>query len=168
MTTTTAPSTHPHHWRALALLFVATWLTAALGAFASVDAKLFYRGLAQPAWAPPAAVFGPVWTVLFGMMCLAAWLVVRRLGVAAARPALGWCGAQLGANALWSWLFFRWHAGAAASVEVLVLLALVALTLRSFWRAHALAGWLMLPYLAWVGFASALTVAIWRLNPAVL
>jgi len=71
-------------------------------------------------------------------------------------------------TAWWTWLFFRWHAGAAASVEVLVLLALVALTLRSFWRARSLAGWLMLPYLAWVGFASALTVAIWRLNPAVL
>ena len=102
------------------------------------------------------------------MMCGAAWLVVRRLGTQGARPAMLLYGTQLMLNAGWTWLFFRWHTGAWAFVEILVLLLFVALTLVSFWRADALSGWLLLPYLAWVGFASALTLAMWRLNPGVL
>ena len=72
------------------------------------------------------------------------------------------------ANALWSWLFFAWHLGAAAFGEVLLLLALIAATIAAFWRIRALAGLLLLPYLAWVGFASALTWAVWQRNPGML
>jgi tryptophan-rich sensory protein len=166
---TAGPRSRPSpHWGALALLFAATFLTAAIGAYASLDAKAFYGSLTQPAWAPPPTVFGPVWSVLYLMMCLAAWGVVRRLGTQASRPAMRLYGAQLVCNALWTWLFFHWHHGALAFAEVLLLFVLVALTLRSFWRARPLCGWLMLPYLAWVGFASALTFAMWRLNPGVL
>ena len=166
--TPTASAPRSAHWGALALLLAATALTAAIGAFASIDAKDFYASLNQPAWSPPASVFGPVWTVLYLMMCFAAWLVVRRLGSEASRPLLLLYGAQLVANALWTWLFFRWQVGAWAFAEVLLLFALVALTLRAFWRTRPLSGWLMLPYLAWVGFASALSFAMWRLNPGVL
>ena len=163
----TSPSRQPH-WTALAVLIVATGLTAAIGAPASIDAKDYYQSLTQPAWAPPASVFGPVWTVLYAMMCGAAWLVVRSLGTRGARPAMLLYGTQLLLNAGWTWLFFHWHTGARAFVEVLVLLLFVALTLVSFWRARALCGWLLLPCLAWVGFASALTLAMWRLNPGAL
>jgi len=156
------------HWAALALIAAGTLLTAALGGYASVSAQSFYQSLNQPAWAPPASVFGPVWTLLYLMMATAAWLVVRRRGSTAARPAMAWFAAQLVFNAAWTWLFFRWHLGAAAFVEVLMLLALVAITLRTFWRVRALAGWLLLPYLVWVTFASALTFAVWQLNPGVL
>jgi tryptophan-rich sensory protein len=158
----------PAHWGALALLFLATALTGAIGAYASIDANAFYQSLNQPAWAPPGKVFGPVWTVLYLMMWLAAWGVVRERGAAAARPAVWLFLAQLVCNALWTWLFFHWHNGALAFAEVLLLFVLVALTLLSFWRVRPLCGWLMLPYLAWVGFASALTFAMWRLNPGVL
>ena len=102
------------------------------------------------------------------MMCVSAWLVVRRLGTDRALPATRLYGAQLALNAAWTWLFFHWHTGAWAFAEVLLLLLFVALTARSFWRARALCGWLMLPYLAWASFASALTLAMWRLNPGVL
>ena len=156
------------HRGALAAIALATFLTAAIGAYASIDAKDFYASLKQPAWAPPAAVFGPVWTVLYIAMGAAAWLVVRRVGVAAARPALQLYGVQLVLNALWTWLFFHWHQGAWAFAEVLLLLGLVALTLRAFWQVRPLSGWLLAPYLAWVAFASALTLAMWRLNPGVL
>ena len=162
------PSPRNNHFGALALLLLATFATAAIGALASIDAKAFYAGLNQPAWSPPPTVFGPVWTVLYLMMCGAAWLVVRQLGTVAARPAMWLYGAQLVCNALWTWLFFHWHWGAVSFAEVLLLFALVALTLRSFWRVRPLCGWLMLPYLVWVGFASALTLAMWRLNPGVL
>jgi tryptophan-rich sensory protein len=77
-------------------------------------------------------------------------------------------GAQLAANALWSWLFFAWHRGALAAVEVVVLLALIAATVAAFWRASRLAGLLLVPYLVWVSFASVLTWTVWRSNPGLL
>ena len=168
MSATSLPTPRKAESGALAGLLLATFLTAAIGAFASIDAKEFYASLNQPSWSPPPSVFGPVWSALYLMMCAAAWLVVRQVGTAAARPAMGLYGAQLLCNALWTWLFFRWHWGAVACAEVLLLFVLVALTLRAFWRVRPLCGWLMLPYLVWVGFASALTLSMWRLNPGVL
>lgn len=164
----------------LALAFAA----AACGAAASVRAREFYGALTLPAWAPPGWVFGPVWTVLYAMMAVAAWLVWRgggrqgraghdhQTGDAIAGfmegKALGLFLIQLGANALWSWLFFAWRLGAWASLEIVVLWALVAATTVAFWRRSRWAGALMIPYLLWVSFATALCYAIWRLNPEVL
>lgn len=146
----------------LLVVFVA----AAVGAAASVDAPSFYAQLSKPAWAPPAGVFGPVWTVLYALMGVAAWLVWRSPGPK--RAALTLFGAQLAANALWSWLFFAWHRGALAAVEILVLLALIVAMIVAFWRISRLAALLMLPYLLWVSFASVLTWAVWRSNPTLL
>lgn len=148
----------------LAIVFVA----AALGALATGNAPGFYGQLAKPTWAPPAAVFGPVWSVLYLLMGVAAWLVWREKDAARRSRALGLFFAQLGANALWSWLFFAWHHGAFAFAEVLLLWALVVATAAAFWRIHRTAGALLLPYVAWVSFASALTWAIWRGNPQLL
>jgi tryptophan-rich sensory protein len=77
-------------------------------------------------------------------------------------------GVQLAVNALWSWLFFAWHRGALAAMEVLVLLALIVATVRAFWPSSRLAAILLVPYLLWVGFASALTWSVWQRNPGVL
>lgn len=143
-----------------------TFATAAVGAVASVDAAEFYLQLSKPSWAPPAGVFGPVWSALYLLMGVAAWLVWRSPG--SRGLALGLFGAQLAANALWSWLFFGWHLGALAAVEVLVLLALIAATTVAFWRASRLAALLLMPYLMWVGFASVLTWSVWRSNPGLL
>jgi tryptophan-rich sensory protein len=145
-----------------------TFVAAALGAWASADAGTFYAELVRPAWAPPAWLFGPVWTALYALMALSAWLVWRRRGFPGAFSALVLFIVQLAANALWSWLFFAWQRGALAFVEVLVLWALIAATIVAFQRLHALAAVLLYPYLAWTTFASALTFAVWRLNPAVL
>ena len=138
----------------------------ALGALASVDAAAFYAQLSKPSWAPPASVFGPVWTALYGLMGLAAWLVWRSPGSKAVALAL--FGAQLAANALWSWLFFAWHQGALAAVEILVLLALIVATVVAFWRTSGLAALLLVPYLSWVSFASVLAWTVWRSNPDLL
>lgn len=143
-----------------------TFAAAAVGAVASVDAASFYAQLSKPSWAPPAWVFGPVWSGLYALMGIAAWLVWRSPGSKAV--ALGLFGAQLAANALWSWLFFAWHRGALAAVEVLVLLVLIVATMVAFWRSSRPAALLLLPYLLWVGFASALTWAVWRANPGLL
>ena len=138
----------------------------AVGAIASVDAASFYAQLSKPSWAPPAWVFGPVWSALYMLMGIAAWLVWRSPGPR--RVALGLFGAQLAANAFWSWLFFAWHRGALAAAEVLVLMTLIAATAASFWRSSRLAALLLVPYLLWVIFASALTWAVWRSNPGLL
>jgi tryptophan-rich sensory protein len=148
----------------LALAFAA----AAIGAVASMDAGTFYAQLVRPAWAPPGSAFGPVWSVLYLLMGIAAWLVWRERGARHLRVALTLFVVQLCVNALWSWLFFAWRNGALAFAGVLVLLVLIAATIAVFWRIRRLAGVLLLPYLAWVCLASALTWAVWQSNPEVL
>jgi translocator protein len=167
-TTALPPPARSPHWGALGVLAVATFSAAALGGFASIQAASYYQSLNQPAWSPPASVFGPVWSVLYTAMCIAAWLVVRAAGVERATPAMALYATQLVLNALWTWLFFRWHQGALAFAEILLLLAAVIATARAFWRIRPLAGMLMLPYIAWVAFATALSLAMWRLNPTAL
>jgi benzodiazapine receptor len=141
---------------------------AALGALASVDAATFYAELARPTWAPPAWLFGPVWSVLYALMAVSAWLVWRQCGFAGARKALLLFIAQLAANALWSWLFFGWHQGGLAFADVVVLWCLIVATIVCFHRVSILPAVLLYPYLAWATFASALTFAVWRLNIGIL
>ena len=148
--------------------FATCFAASAVGAVASIHAKTFYGQLVQPAWAPPPAVFGPVWTVLYAMMAVAAWLVWCSGGFRGNRVALSLFLGQLVLNALWSWLFFAWHLGAMALADILVLWVLILATLVSFWHVRPLAGALLLPYLLWVGFASVLNFSLWRHNPHIL
>jgi translocator protein len=144
----------------LALCFVA----AGLGAIASIDAKTFYSTLVRPSWAPPGWLFGPVWTLLYFMMAVAVWLVWRTPPSKARTTAIQLFLAQLVANMLWSWLFFAWRQSGWALVEVVVLWGLIACTLVACWRVKPMAGALLVPYLAWVSFATALNAALWRAN----
>lgn len=153
---------------ALAGWLAVTFVAGGTGAIASVDAANFYAQLSKPAWAPPAGVFGPVWTTLYALMGVAAWLVWRQRESPGRNGALLLFTVQLVVNALWSWLFFAWRQGALAFVEVLVLLALIAGTLVAFWRVRRLAAALLVPYIGWVGFASVLTWSVWRSNPSLL
>lgn len=141
---------------------------AAAGAVASVQAASFYRQLVQPSWAPPSSVFGPVWSMLYALMGIAAWLVWRQGGWRRQRGVLTVFVIQLAVNALWSWLFFAWHQGALALVDIALLWLLIVATLVGFWRVRPLAGALLLPYLCWVSFASVLNFAMWQLNPQIL
>lgn len=152
----------------LAGWLLASFAAAGMGGLASVNAAGFYGDLVRPPWAPPAWLFGPVWSVLFLLMGVAAWLVWRDHGFRGAGAALKLYLAQLLANALWSWLFFAWRQGAFAFAEVVVLWLLIAATIFSFWRLNRLAALLLVPYLAWVSFAAALNFVLWRLNPVVL
>lgn len=145
-----------------------TFAAGALGAWASTSAAHFYSTLARPGWAPPASVFGPVWSLLYAMMAIAAWRVWRERGWRAAQPALLLYLLQLAANALWSWLFFGWQLGGPAFADILVLIVLVGATLTAFARIHRGAAMMLLPYLAWISFAAALNYAVWRANPGVL
>lgn len=111
-------------------------------------------------------------TVLYLMMAVSAWLVWRERelgrGRRGAGVALSLFMVQLAANALWTWLFFAWQLGAAAFVEILLLWVLICVTIVSFWRIKPVAAALLLPYLAWVSFAAALTWSIWQANPNLL
>lgn len=145
-----------------------TFAAAALGGFASANAGDFYQQLARPAWAPPAWLFAPAWTLLYILMGVAAWVVWRERGVRRVRIALLLFLVQLAVNAAWTWLFFAWRLGALALADVLLLWALILCTVVAFWRVRPVAGALLLPYLAWVTFAAALTYAVWQRNPALL
>jgi tryptophan-rich sensory protein len=147
---------------------VVAFIAAAIGAAASIHAGSFYTQLVRPGWAPPPSIFGPVWTVLYALMGIAAWLVWRVGGFRAASSALTLFLVQLAFNALWSWLFFGWHLGALAFTDILVLWALIVATVILFWRIRPLAGALLVPYLLWVSFATALNYSVWQLNPKAL
>jgi translocator protein len=160
----------PSYVQALTLLgwLVLCYLAAAIGAVASVNAPAFYGELVQPSWAPPAWLFGPVWTTLYTLMAIAAWLVWRAASLAETRLALGLFLVQLAVNALWSWLFFAWQLGGWAFAEVLLLWVLIAATIAAFWRFSRVAAILLVPYLGWVSFAAALNFWLWRANPGLL
>lgn len=124
----------------------------------------WYASLAKPTWNPPNWVFPVVWTTLYVMMAVAAWLVWNAAGFAGARSALRLFAIQLALNVVWSALFFRMHQPGWAFVEILILWVLILATVIAFWQVRQASAWLMIPYLAWVGFAACLNFTIWRLN----
>ena len=152
----------------LAGWLVVSFAASAVGAVASIHAKSFYSQLVQPSWAPPPGVFGPVWTVLYTLMGIAAWFVWRFGGFGPNRQSLTLFLLQLAFNALWSWLFFTWNLGVLALADIVVLWILIVATIVSFWRKRPIAGALLIPYLLWVSFASILNFSLWKLNPMVL
>jgi benzodiazapine receptor len=165
----TAPATPPRHpWWGLGGWLIVTFSAAAAGSVASTQAPEFYAQLVRPPWVPPASLFGPVWTVLYTLMAVAAWLVWRVGGFAGARGALTLYLGQLAFNALWSWFFFGWQRGDLAFADIVLTMLLVVATLVAFWRIRPLAGALLVPYLLWVGFAAALNYPVWQLNPELL
>jgi len=145
-----------------------TAAAAVVGSIASFEAGPFYLQLERPAWAPPPWLFGPVWTILYLLMAVAVWLVWRKRETRSIGMPLALFGAQLAANAVWSWLFFAERRGAWAFADIAALLVLVALTALSFARVRRVAGALMVPYLAWVAFAAVLNLSVWRANPGLL
>ena len=147
--------------RRLMFWLVAAFVPAAIGA--AFPAPDYYADLRKPAFAPPPWLFGPVWTVLYAVIGVAAWLVAKRGGPGTS-GALGLWGGQLALNAAWTPIFFGLRAPGPAFAEIAVLWVAVAATTVAFFARRTLAGALMLPYLAWVSFAGLLNFAIWRLN----
>jgi tryptophan-rich sensory protein len=150
-------------WAVLALLILICLVVGTLGGLSSTTAiEDWYRTIAKPSWTPPDAVFGPVWTVLYIMMAVAAWLVWLtrdRTG-----PALVLFFVQLALNLLWSLLFFTARSPGWALIEAVFLWSAVLATMVAFFNRSRLAGWLFVPYLAWVSFATVLNAAIWWMN----
>lgn len=144
-------------------LWVALSFSAALfgGQFGPGE---WYAALHKPAWNPPNWIFGPVWTALYTMMGVAAWLVWRRGGWGAQAMPLALFLVQLVLNAAWSWLFFGLHRPGLAFAEIVLLWLAILATALAFRPVSAAAFWLLVPYLAWVTFAAVLNFTLWRLN----
>jgi len=150
---------------ALAASVLTAFAAAAVGGALSGDSiAAWYPSLAKPTWTPPGAVFGPVWSVLYLMMGVAAWRVWRRDGLLEARLSLSVFALQLALNAAWSGIFFGLRSPAFAFAEILALWLLIAVTTLLFRARDGLAALLMAPYLAWVSFAAALNGAIAWMN----
>ena len=151
---------HRHAMRLLRWLAI-SFVPAVIGY--RFPAPEYYARLEKPSWAPPGWLFGPVWTVLYALMGIAAWLVADSSRSAPRTPLIFW-GAQLGLNASWTPVFFGLRApGLALANIVLLWLALVG-TVITFFSRRPVAGVLLIPYLIWVSFATALNFAIWRRN----
>ena len=142
----------------LALAFCA----AAVGGMFPPDE--WYAMLRKPAWNPPGWIFGPVWSALYTMMAVAAWLIWKRGGFVAQRRPLTLFLVQLALNAAWTPLFFGLHRPGLAFAEIVMLWLAIAATLAAFRPVSRTAAWLLAPYLAWVSFASVLNFTLWRLN----
>lgn len=136
-----------------------------LGSLVTTPAvKTWYPTLMKPAWNPPASVFGPVWTVLYVLMGIAAAIVWNHRELPGAKAALWVYGVQLVLNLAWSLLFFGLKNPGIALIEICVLLVTIIITTIMFWRVNTWAGVLMLPYIVWVSFATYLNYTIWSLN----
>lgn len=138
--------------------------TGGLSAFLTKDSMPIYSAINRPKLSPPPELFSVVWTILFVLMGITAALVWCSNGKQL-DAALLFYGAQLVFNFCWSIIFFNFRAYFAAFIWLLILLVLIGITTVKFFKIKMLAGWLMLPYFAWVCFAGYLNFMIWRLNP---
>ena len=151
-----------NQWMVLAGFVLLCFAVAGMGsALTNLSVKTWYPTLRKPSFNPPDWLFGPVWTALYLMMAVAAWLVWTRTGW---HPALTLFFAQLALNVVWSGLFFGMRSPGAALAEIVLLWFAILLTTIGFAAVSSAAAALMLPYLAWVAFAAVLNFSIWRLN----
>ena len=154
-----------HNWFvAIGFVLLAHSAGAVGSLFTVTSVGTWYNMLDKPAWHPPNWLFGPVWLTLYTLMGIAAYLVWREKKSTERTYGLIFYIAQIICNALWSIIFFGLENPAVAFGEILILLTLICITTYFFWRVRKAAAVLLFPYIAWVGFASALTYAIWQLN----
>jgi translocator protein len=154
-----------YSWLGLLVSIIICFAVAGLGAVVTTpNISNWYATLAKPAWTPPDWLFGPVWSILYFSMAIAAWLVWRQNGLASSKWPLAAFAIQLLLNCAWSWLFFGLHNPCLAFLELLFLWAAIIITIVMFWRKSVPAGILLLPYLLWVTFAGILNFTIWQIN----
>jgi len=152
-------------WLPLGLFLLLAFCAAGIGALATTSSvDTWYPTLRKPAWNPPNWVFGPVWTLLYIAMAVAAWRVWRVGSVQAARTTFRLYGSQLALNALWSILFFGLRSPGAALLDIAVLWLVLIRILARFREVDRLAAWLWSAYVLWVSFAFLLNAAVWDLN----
>jgi len=150
----------------LAISVLICLLAGFLGSiFTTPSIPTWYASLAKPSFNPPNWLFAPVWTMLFILMGISAFLVwqkgLKKKGV---KKALGFFLAQLIFNVLWSFFFFKFHSPFLALLDIIILWFLILLTIFKFFKINNTAGLLLIPYLLWVSFASILNYFVYKLN----
>ncbi len=154
-----------NRWLVLVGFLVITFAASAIGGwFTSMSVSTWYQEIAKPSFTPPSWVFGPVWTTLYALMAVAAWLVWDRVGFTVGAVALTLYAVQLVLNVAWSGLFFGLRSPALGTLCVIILWIAILATIIAFWRIYPVSGVLLIPYIVWVSYASALTYSVWRLN----
>jgi benzodiazapine receptor len=148
------------------IVFMGTCVLVGISAslVTATSVREWYPHIQKPSWTPPDAAFGPVWTVLYLLMGVSAWLVWRSSAGPARRRALLIFAIQLALNGLWSLLFFGLRNPGWAAVEIVLLWGAIVATIVVFARVSRIAAGLLVPYLLWVSFAAALNLAVWNLN----
>lgn len=132
--------------------------------FTAESVNSWYNTLNKPIWNPPSWVFGPIWIILYTLMGIAAYLVWQNKEKQEIKIGLYLYSIQLGLNTLWSFIFFGMRDPKLALLEIIILFIFIVGTTIAFFKVNKKAGYLMLPYIAWVAFASLLNCAIFRLN----
>lgn len=146
----------------LAICYLAAWIGAQVSP--GIGPSDWYQSIQKPSWNPPNWIFGPVWSFLYTTMGIAAWMVWREHGWNNAGKALTFFLIQLGLNTGWSWVFFGVQAPGWALIHIIVLLSAIVYTTIFFFDKSKISGYLMIPYILWVSFATVLNGAIWWLN----
>ena len=149
----------------LACFMTACFLAALTGAWFRPGE--WYERLKKPPWRPPNRLFAPVWTVLYLMIAVAGWLIWRKAGLAGAGLPLAAYALQLILNAAWTPLFFGLHRPDLGLVDIVLVWVSIIASIVLFYPIHVGAALLLVPYLAWATFATALNFAVWRLNSVV-
>lgn len=153
------------HYKKLVVALVLPFLAALIGNLAtSSNITSWYAYLDKPGFSPPNWLFGPVWTLLYLLMGIALYIVWAKRVSHSKRAAFTWFGIQLVFNTLWSIVFFGLHAPWAAVGVIVTMIISITATIRYFWPVSRAAGYLLLPYLAWVLFATYLNIIIAVLN----
>ncbi len=159
-------STSNRQWLSLLGFLVLSFaIEIVAGLWTSSSVGTWYTTLTKPAWTPPGWIFGPVWTLLYIGIAVAGWRVWRERDSEAVKGAMTCYGIQYVLNLAWSGLFFGLRNPAFGLIDIVLLLILVAMTIRLFLRIDRAAGLILIPYFLWVAFATALNFSIWRLNP---
>jgi tryptophan-rich sensory protein len=152
-------------WLVLMGLLILCFAVAGVGGAVTIpNIANWYAGLSKPSWTLPDWVFGPVWSILYLSMAVAAWLVWRQKGWEGAAVPMVLFAVQLALNFAWSWIFFGLHSPGAAFIDIVFLWVAILATTVAFWQCSTLAAILFVPYLVWVIFAAVLNFAVWRLN----
>jgi len=162
--TATSDETNSRTTHILKLLVTLALTFAVAGAASQFMPGDWYQNLTKPSWTPPNWVFGPVWTVLYAAMAVAAWLVWRHRSLRQVARPMALFAVQLLLNGLWSYIFFGRQMIGMAFIDIIALWLLIILTMIVFWRHHTIAGVLFVPYVLWVTYAATLNFQFMRLN----
>ncbi|WP_085585535.1 TspO/MBR family protein [Thalassospira mesophila] len=162
-----APNHRTKFFALIAFLVLCLIISSAGGAATATSVSDWYPTLIKPFFNPPNWLFGPAWSLIYALIAISGWRVWCKVGLQAntgGRAVFTLYGAQLVLNLLWSFLFFGAQSPLAGLIDIVPLLMLIIANIVLFWPIDRLAGWLMVPYAVWVGYATMLNSAIWWLN----